>query len=105
MSQLSYNRTPHRGRIFPESKLSSEEKDRRRAESEVLYQRCLVIFERVRPNLIFEYYNWFILIEPDSMDWIIDPNRDDVLIKGRQKYPHKKSFIFRLNETGVCGSI
>ncbi|MCL1474392.1 hypothetical protein [Argonema antarcticum] len=105
MTQLSSHRLVRRGRIFPESQLTPEEKARREAEQEVFFQRCRVIFEQVRPNLIGEHYNWFIFIELDSGDYIIDPNRDAVLLKGRQKHPQKKSFIFRLNETGICGTI
>ncbi|MGK7876119.1 MAG: hypothetical protein AB4426_23330 [Xenococcaceae cyanobacterium] len=105
MTQLSSKLTPRRGRVFPERQLSPEEKARRQGEDEAFYQHCRVIFEQVRPNLMTEHYNWFIFIEPDSGDYIIDPNRDNVLLKGCQKHPHKRSFIFRLNETGVCGTI
>ncbi|MFH7027753.1 MAG: hypothetical protein ACHBN1_20725 [Heteroscytonema crispum UTEX LB 1556] len=52
MTQLSSNRTPRRGRIFPERQLSPEEKARHKAEDEVFYQRCRIIFDRVQPELI-----------------------------------------------------
>ncbi|MFE1745817.1 hypothetical protein [Coleofasciculus sp. H7-2] len=105
MTQLSNNRTPRRGRIFPERQLSEEEKARRKALDEAFYQRCRAIFERVRPEFIENYYGWFIVIEPNSEDYIIDPDRDAALIKSRQKFPQGRLIIFCLNETGVCGSI
>ncbi|MEH1930103.1 MAG: hypothetical protein V7K14_06060 [Nostoc sp.] len=50
MTQLSSNHTPRRGRVFPERQLSPEEKARRKAEDELFYQRCRVVFNRVQPE-------------------------------------------------------
>lgn len=105
MSQQERDRTPRRGRVFPERQLSAEEKARRMAEDEEFYQRCRVIFDRVRPELIKEHYDWFIVIEPDSGDYFIDPDEHFARVKAAEKYPHKMRLIMRLNETGACGRI
>ncbi|WP_373525638.1 hypothetical protein [Nostoc sp.] len=105
MTQLSSNHTPRRGRVFPEHQLSPEEKARRKAEDELFYQRCRVVFERVQPELIKDHYNWFIVIEPDSEDYFIDPNEDVARQKAREKYSDKMRLIMRLNERGTCGRI
>lgn len=105
MSQLSSNRAPRRGRIFPERRLSPEEKARRKAELEEFNQRCQVIFERVQPELIKAHYDWFMVIEPDSGDYFIDPDETVAREKAREKHPGKKRLIVRINETGACGRI
>ncbi|HEY9797214.1 MAG TPA: hypothetical protein V6D30_16345 [Leptolyngbyaceae cyanobacterium] len=105
MSQLSPNRTARRGRVFPERQLSPEEKARRKTEDEVCYRRCRMIFEQVQPELIKEHYDWFIVIEPESGDYFIDPDKTVARQKARAKYPHAKRLIMRLNETGTCGRI
>jgi len=105
MNQLSNNHTPRRGRVFPERQLSPEEKARRKAESEVFAQRCRVIFDRVKPQLIKEHYDWFIVIEPDSGDYFIDEDENIAREKASEKHPDKKRLIMRLNETGTCGKI
>lgn len=105
MTQLSSNHTPRRGRIFPEPLLSPEEKARRKAEDEIFYQRCRVVFDRVKPELIKEHYDWFIVIEPDSGEYFIDPNEDVARQKAREKYSEKMRLMMRINETGACGRI
>lgn len=57
--------------IFPELTISPEERARKEAENEAFYQRCVPNFELLRPNLIEKYYNWFIIIEPDTEDYFI----------------------------------
>ncbi|MEH1998440.1 MAG: hypothetical protein V7L00_06740 [Nostoc sp.] len=105
MTQLFSNHAPRRGRVFPERQLSPEEKARRKAEDEVFYQRCRVVFDRVQPELIKEHYDWFIVIEPESGDYFIDPNEDVARTKAREKYSEKMRLIMRLNERGACGRI
>ncbi|MHC5725281.1 MAG: hypothetical protein ACYT04_58800 [Nostoc sp.] len=105
MTQLSSNHTPRRGRVFPERQLSPEEKARRKAEDELFYQRCRVVFNRVQSELIKEHYDWFIVIEPDSGDYFIDANEDIARQKAREKYSDKMRLIMRLNERGTCGRI
>ncbi len=105
MTQTPEKRTPRRGRIFPEYTIPPEELARRKAEDSALYQRCRAIFERVRPQVIDDHYNWFIVIEPDSGDYFIDVAVEDATQKACQKHPHSKLCAFRLNQTGACGQI
>lgn len=105
MSNISSKRPARRGRLFPEYTIPPEELARRKAENEAFYRRCRPIFDRVQPKLIKEHYNWFIVIEPDSEDYFIDPNDEVAAQKARQRYPNKELVTFRLNETGSCGMI
>ncbi len=94
-----------RGRIFPEITIPPEELARRKAENEAFFQRCNVIFERVRPDWIKEHYGWYIAIEPDSGDYFIDAGKEVAHRKARQKYPNADHCVFCLNETGTTGAI
>jgi len=107
MTSLPQKRQARGGRIFPEYTIPPEELARRRAKRIELGKRCRVIFERLRPELIDQYYNWFIAIEPDSGDYLIDPKLEGVIQKGQECYVNTdvKLTIFRLNETGACGRI
>lgn len=67
MIQPRSNHIPRRGRIFPERTISPEERAKRQAEIKEFHPRGPVIFERLRLGLIEQYYNWSILIEPDSI--------------------------------------
>ena len=71
------------GRIFPEYTIPPEELARLEASDEVFYQRCRLIFDRVYPELAAEHYDWFIIIEPDSGDYFIDPKKDLAFKKAR----------------------
>lgn len=95
----------HRGRLFPEIQWSNEKKAQRRDEAEVLYQRCQVIFERLQPELIKTHYNWYMAIEPDSERYIIERDEMAMYQKIRQTFPNTKNFLFRINQTGVSGTI
>lgn len=105
MTQPIQRGTPRRGRIFPEIQWTEEEKARRKAESEAFYHRCRAIFERVRPELIGEHYGWYIAIEPDSEEYFIDPDGETAHLKARHAHPDSIHCLFRLNETGACGTI
>ncbi|NEP43146.1 MAG: hypothetical protein F6K35_29550 [Okeania sp. SIO2H7] len=105
MNSTSKKRTARRGRIFPDINLSPEEIARRKAEREAFGQRCRVVFDRVKPELIEDYYNWFIIIEPDSGDYFIDRDDEIAAKKARQQHPDAWLGTFRINETGVCGLI
>ncbi|MEG4506313.1 hypothetical protein QUA81_22100 [Microcoleus sp. F6_B4] len=107
MTQLSEKRKALRGRISPERTIPPEELARRAAEKTELGLRCREIFERIRPKLIDEYYNWFIAIEPDSEEYLIDPTLLGIVQKIKEHYGDKKVMLttFRLNETGTCGRI
>lgn len=107
MTQLSEKRKALRGRISPERITPPEELARRKAERTQLGLRCRKIFERIRPELIGEYYNWFIAIEPDSEEYLVDPKLLGIVQKIKEQYGNKSVMLttFRLNETGTCGSI
>ncbi len=102
---LSSNRVPRRGRVFPENQLSPEEKARRQTEDELFSQRCRMIFDKVKPELIQDHYDWFIVIEPESGDYFIDPDENVARAKAFEKHPDKMRLIMRLNESGTCGTI
>jgi hypothetical protein len=105
MTQLTPKQPARRGRIFPELTLSPEELARREAEREAFHKRCRAIFERVRPELIEEHYNWYIAVEPDSGDHFIDENKEVASQQAREKQPHAVHCMFRLNEIGAVGRI
>lgn len=105
MTRLSSNHTPRRGRVFPKRQLSPEEKAQRKAEDEVFYQRCRVIFNRVQPELIKDHYDWFIVIEPNSGDYIIDSDETVARQKARDQFGDTLRLMMRINETGTCGRI
>jgi hypothetical protein len=93
------------GRIFPEFTLPPEELARREAERKEHLKRYREIFNQVSPHLMAEHYNWFIIIEPNSGDYFIDPVQEVAVQKARQKYPTGMIGIMRLNEDGTCGRI
>ena len=105
MTQSTSSRPRRRGRLFPEFTLPPEELARRKAEKDERCQRSQAIFEQVCPQLIDDHYNWFIIIEPNSGDYLIDPDEEVAAQKIRQKYPSGWLVTFRLNETGACGLI
>jgi hypothetical protein len=105
MTQLSSNRIPRRGRVFPERQLSPEEKAKYQAEDEAFAQRCRQIYDQIASNLMKSHYDWFIVIEPDSGDYFIDPNKTVAKQKAHEKYPDAMCLVKRLNETGCCGTI
>jgi len=107
MTQASEKRSLRRGRIFPERTIPPEELARRKAERAKLGSRCRQIFERVSPKLLETHYNWFIAIEPESEEYLIDPKLEDLLEKVQERYSHTRLrlTIFRLNETRTCGQI
>jgi len=84
---------------------SPEEIAKRKAESAELRARCEVVFEKLRPQLIGQYYNWFIAIDPDSEEYLIAPSFLEIFEKVRDSNLRGKGTIIRLNETGVCGYI
>lgn len=107
MAELSEKPKPRRGRIFPERNIPPEELARRKVERTKIGLRCREIFQRLRPELIEKYYNWFIAIEPDSGEYLIDPEFLGIIQKIKTQYGDKDVMLttFRLNETGACGRI
>jgi hypothetical protein len=98
---------PRRSRILPSSAITAEELNRRREQSDILATRCRVIFERLREQLIEAHYNWFIAIDPDSENYLIDPTLIGLSQQIRHSYGNTnvKLTIFRLNDTGTCGRL
>ena len=99
------NKPRRRGRVFPEYNLPPEELANRQADIDAFGQQCKVIWQKVCPELIKDHYNWFIMIEPESGDYFIDPHEMMAYQKAREKYPQAKLGTFRLNQTGACGLI
>lgn len=104
MDAIKGNKTVNNNSVAKHG-LSLEEKAQRQCKQQELYQRCYQIFARVQPQLIEKYYNWYIVIEPDSGDYFID--RDEVIAsqKAQSKYPDSERLKFCINETGACGKI
>ena len=49
--------------------------------------------------------NWFLVIEPNSGDYFLDPMEEIAVQKAREKYPQGLIGIHRINETGACGTL
>ncbi len=64
-----------------------------------------MIFHRVQQALIKDHYDWFIIIEPDSGDYIIEPDETVARRKARDKFGQTMRLMMRINETGACGTI
>jgi hypothetical protein len=105
MTHTKPTRSRRQGRIFPEFTIPPEELARREDEKNARCQKARSFFEQVAPELIDDHYNWFIIIEPNSGDYFIDPDEEVAYQKARAKYPSGWVVIFRLNETGTCGKI
>lgn len=105
MTQLSHQR---RTRILPPKPMPKEEKARRQRLRSELAARCRVVFERLRPSLIEAHYNWYIGIDPDTEQYLVDPTFNGITKKIVEAYGYSdepKLTIFRLNDTGYCGRI
>jgi len=99
------NRTVRWGRLFPEIQWSEEKKAQWRAERAAFRKRCKVIFDRLKPDLIDTHYNWYMAVEPDSEEYFIDKDDMAAAKMCRQKHPNAIPYLFRINNTGACGSI
>ncbi|HLP87018.1 MAG TPA: hypothetical protein VK184_00210 [Nostocaceae cyanobacterium] len=93
------------GRIFPDFTLPPEELARGEAERNTRGKKARKHFNQVCPQLIDDHYNWFIIIEPNSGDYFIDPVEEVAEQKAREKHPSGWLVTFHLNETGTCGRI
>jgi hypothetical protein len=105
MTKTQPIRRRRQGRLFPEYTIPPEELARQEAEKNARCQKARRFFDNISPQLIDEHYNWFIIIEPNSGDYFIDPNEEIAYQKARQKYSSGWLVTFRLNETGTCGKI
>ena len=94
-----------RGRIFPEIQWTEEKKAQWRSQHEAVRQRCRPVFDRLQPELMATHYNWYLAVEPETLEYVIDRDERIAVNKVRDKYPGVIPFVFRINETGACGSI
>ncbi|MDM8560339.1 hypothetical protein [Candidatus Parabeggiatoa sp. HSG14] len=105
MQPENNTRKAYRGRLFPEIQWSLEKIAQSKAENQAIYQHCRVIFERVKSQFIKTHYNWFIAIEPNSEEYVIEKDEQIATKKLCQKHPNAIPVLFKLNETGACGTI
>ncbi|MBD2774814.1 hypothetical protein [Iningainema tapete] len=105
MTEAKRTRTVRRGRIFPEIQWTEEQKAQWQAEREAFYQRSKPIFDRLKPELIKTHYNWYMAVEPESGEYFIDKDEIVAMNLSRQKHPNAPFFLFRINETGLSGTI
>ncbi|MDY6783853.1 MAG: hypothetical protein SW833_15140 [Cyanobacteriota bacterium] len=107
MTNLSEKYKSRQDKRFPKRAAPPEEIAKRRAERRELGLRCREIFEQIRPELIEEHYNWFVAIDPDTGDYLIDPKFLGIIEKIRDRYGETDAMLttFRLNERGTCGRI
>ncbi|MBW4511559.1 MAG: hypothetical protein KME64_34400 [Scytonematopsis contorta HA4267-MV1] len=106
MTETKPARTAISGRIFPQFQWTAEEEAQRIAEDEEFYRRCKAIFDRVKPEFINTCYNWYMVVEPESGDYFVDRDEEVVMVKARNMHPGTVPlFFFKINETGISGSV
>ncbi len=105
MTKSQSNRIVRRGRIFPEIQWTQAQQAQWQAEHQAFRQRCQEIFNHIKPVLMQTHYNCYIAVEPDSGEYFVDAEPQVASLQCRQKYPGKIPHIFRINETGACGTI
>jgi hypothetical protein len=44
-------------------------------------------------------------VEPESRDFFVDKDELTAINMSRQKHPNSPVFIFKINETGIAGTI
>jgi len=84
------------GRVLPPKEIA-----RRKAARAEFGDRCRAVFEKLRPQLREQYYNWFIAVDPDCDEYLIDPSLEGLVGKIRARYQEGlvKLTTYRLNET------
>ena len=105
MTEAKHTRTLRQRRIFPEIQWTEQQKAQWKAERQAFKERCQPIFERVKPEFIKTYYNWYMAVEPESGEYFINEDALVVAQKAHEKYPNARLHVFRINETGTCGII
>jgi len=105
MTEAKSTRILRRGRLFPQYQWSAEQIAQWNAERLSRYQRCQVIFERIQPKLIETHYNWFMAIAPDSGDYCMDKDKEVATQRLFQQHPDAIPVLFKINKTGVCGTL
>ena len=105
MTEAKSTRRVHRGRIFTEIQWTEHQKTQWKTERQAFKQRCQSIFAQVQPELIKTHYNWYVAVEPESVEYFIN---EDILVvahKAHEKYPNVRLHVFRINESGLSGGI
>lgn len=104
MSQVSQR---VRGRILPLSSIDPEVVQREQSNQRALALRCRPLFERLRPSLIETHYNWYIAIDPENEEYLLDKTLIGITQQIENNYTgdEAKLTIFRLNDTGTCGRL
>lgn len=104
MTQVTQRR---RTRILPPITVDPEEERIEREKQHALKELCRPIFEQLRPSLIQAHPNWYIAIDPDNQEYLLDPTLKGITQQIRDRYTGNevKVTIFRLNETGTCGRL
>ncbi|BAY22441.1 hypothetical protein NIES2100_22040 [Calothrix sp. NIES-2100] len=105
MTDTKPTRVTRRGRIFPSIQWTQEKKQAWKTSQEEFYQRCKPIFDKVQPELIKTHYNWYMAVEPESREYFVDKDEMTAIKMSRQKHPNCPVFVFKINETGVAGTI
>lgn len=59
-------------------------------------KRCREIFEKIRPELIKDYVDWFVAIEANSEEYFLDENQEAAKQKARQKYPDGQVLTYQI---------
>jgi hypothetical protein len=87
--------------------ITPEELQRRKQQRTEIGKLCREVFERIRPELIDNHYNWFIAVDADTGNYLLDSQLQGLLEQLRKNYTdlNAKVTIFRLNENGACGKI
>ena len=105
MTEAKLNRLVRRGRLFPENQWSEEHQAEWKAKQEAFYQRCQPIFERIKPELIKTHYNWYMAVEPESGNYFVAEDELTAINSSRQKHQDAPVFVFKINQTGIAGTI
>jgi hypothetical protein len=106
MNPKTARKVPFGQPLFPDHPRGPrEEIDQRAGENRAFADRCRALFRHVAPELRDNYPDWYIIIEPDSGEYFLDPDEMTALRKAKEKYPTPRLYAMRLNETGACGRI
>jgi hypothetical protein len=115
MSESTQKRQVRRGRIFSEHCHTPEAIAKRqasyalaRSQRQKLGKRCRQIFEQICPQLMLTHYNWFIAIDAETGNYLLDAQFEELMQKVKSYYPANgkvRLTVFRLNEKGYCGLI
>ncbi|MCU0543702.1 MAG: hypothetical protein MUE44_16225 [Oscillatoriaceae cyanobacterium Prado104] len=108
MIESTEKRQVRRGRIFPDRRSTAEEVSDRIAQRTEQRKKCRQIFERICPQLMVNHYNWFIAIDSETGNYLLDAKFEGLMQQVKIYYPSNgkvRLTAFRLNEQGYCGLI